>query len=138
MSNLHATINDLAANFASSVLAAIRSASLQDLVAEQAAPRRGRPRIASTKSTPAPASSSGAVARNRGGRLARRSATDIERALVSVVAIVRKSKAGLRAEQIRNALKLESREMPRVLKTGLEKRLLKSKGQKRATTYFAV
>jgi hypothetical protein len=43
-----------------------------------------------------------------------------------------------RAEQIRDALKMQSKEMPRVLQEGLAKKKLKSKGQKRATTYFAV
>lgn len=42
-----------------------------------------------------------------------------------------------RAEQIRAALKMESKEMPRVLKEGLAKKKLKAKGQKRATTYTA-
>jgi Fic family protein len=54
-----------------------------------------------------------------------------------VVALVKGKKDGLRAEQIRAALKMQSKEMPRVLKEGLAKKKLKSKGQKRATTYFA-
>jgi hypothetical protein len=32
---------------------------------------------------------------------------------------------------------MESKEMPRVLKEGLAKKVLKSKGQKRSTTYTA-
>jgi hypothetical protein len=32
---------------------------------------------------------------------------------------------------------MESKEMPRILKEGLAKKKLKSKGQKRATTYSA-
>ena len=67
----------------------------------------------------------------------RRSPADIARALDAVVILVRKSKAGLRSEEIRKALKLDVREVPRVLKEGLAKKKLKSKGQKRATTYFA-
>jgi Fic family protein len=54
-----------------------------------------------------------------------------------VVALVKGKKNGLRAELIRAALKMESKELPRVLKEGLAKRKLKAKGQKRATTYFA-
>jgi Fic family protein len=69
--------------------------------------------------------------------LQRRSPADIARALDAVVILVRKSKAGLRSEEIRKALKLDVREVPRVLKEGLAKKKLKSKGQKRATTYFA-
>jgi Fic family protein len=50
---------------------------------------------------------------------------------------VRAKKTGLRSEEIRRALKLDVREVPRVLKEGLTKKKLRSKGQKRATTYFA-
>jgi Fic family protein len=50
---------------------------------------------------------------------------------------VRKSPKGLRAEQIRKALGMEAREMPRVLKEGLAKKTLKSKGEKRSTMYSA-
>ncbi len=46
-------------------------------------------------------------------------------------------KDGLRAEQIRVALKMQSKEMPRVLQQGLAKKKLKSRGRKRATTYFS-
>jgi Fic family protein len=53
-----------------------------------------------------------------------------------VVILVRKSKKGIRSEEIRKALKLDVREVPRVFKEGLTKKKLKSKGQKRATTYF--
>jgi Fic family protein len=50
---------------------------------------------------------------------------------------VKAKKTGLRSEEIRRALKLDVREVPRVLKEGLTKKKLRSKGQKRATTYFA-
>jgi Fic family protein len=69
--------------------------------------------------------------------LLRRSPAEILRALARVVALVKASKAGLRAEQIRAQLDMEAKEMPRVLKEGLAKKALKSKGQKRATTYTA-
>ena len=47
-------------------------------------------------------------------------------------------KEGLRAEEIRANLGMEAKELPRVLKEGLAKKKLRSKGQKRATTYTAV
>jgi hypothetical protein len=50
---------------------------------------------------------------------------------------VKKSPEGLRAEQIRTALSLQAKEMPRVLKEGVSTKKLRIKGQKRATTYFA-
>jgi hypothetical protein len=57
--------------------------------------------------------------------------------LDNVLSLVRKNKEGLRAEQIRAELGLQSKELPRILKEGLTKKKLKAKGQKRATTYYA-
>jgi hypothetical protein len=54
-----------------------------------------------------------------------------------VVALVKTKKDGMRAEQIRAALKMQSKGMPRVLQEGLAKKKLKAKRQKRATTYTA-
>jgi hypothetical protein len=143
MPTLRSSLDSLAQSFASNVLAAIRGASLQELLAESGgAPRRGpgRPRGSSTKSTPTAARASAPAtskAKTKGGRLARRSPADIARALDAVVILVRKSKTGMRSEEIRKALKLDVREVPRVLKEGLSKKKLRSKGQKRATTYTA-
>jgi hypothetical protein len=50
---------------------------------------------------------------------------------------VKKHKAGYRAEQIRKTLKMQAKEMPRVLSEGLATHKLKKRGQKRATTYTA-
>jgi hypothetical protein len=69
--------------------------------------------------------------------LPRRSPEQIATALDQVVALVKGNREGLRAEQIRAALKMQSKEMPRVLKEGLARKRLKAKGQKRATTYTA-
>jgi hypothetical protein len=140
--SLRSALDSLAINFASAVLDAIRGASLDELVAESGgAPRRGpgRPRGSSTtKAAPAAARASGPSAKKtKGGRLARRSPADIAKALGQIVALVKTKKAGLRSEEIRKALKLDVREVPRVLKEGLTKKKLRSKGQKRATTYFA-
>src|SRR5689334_2868013 len=116
----------LADSFASAVLDAVRSTSLEELLSGTGS-KRGRPASASIKS-----------ARRKGsGRLLRRSAADIEKALNNVVALVKGRKEGLRAEQIRARLRMQPKEMPRVLAEGLAKRRLKKKGQKRATTYFA-
>jgi hypothetical protein len=129
--NLRSNLAVLAASFANDVLDAIRGASLEELLAETGGgPRRGpgRPR----KSAMATAPSSG---RRSSGRLARRSPDEIAKALDRVVALVQSKKDGLRAEQIRGALKMESKEMPRILNEGLAKKKLKARGQKRATTY---
>ena len=133
--SLRSNLESLASNFASSVLDAIRGASLEELLDDSGGSTRrgpGRP----PKSNGAPTAS--AVPRTRkSGRLARRSIEDITKALDQVVALVKGKKDGLRAEQIRDALKMQSKEMPRVLQEGLAKKKLKAKGQKRATTYTA-
>jgi hypothetical protein len=137
MSGLREQLSSLATNFADSVLAVIRGASIDDLLSEShAAPRRaGRPRGRSTPSTPR--SARVAAPRAKAGRLARRSPADIARALATVVALVKRHPKGLRSEQIRAELKMRPNEMPRILGEGLAKKALKSRGQKRATTYTA-
>jgi hypothetical protein len=137
MSGLRSHLSALANSFADSVLAAIRGASIEDLLSEShAAPRRaGRPRAVGTKSSPKASRASGP--RARAGRLARRSPADIARALATVVALVKKHPKGMRSEQIRAELKMRPNEMPRILGEGLAKKALKSRGQKRATTYTA-
>jgi len=130
MASLRASLNDLASTFANSVLAAIKGVSLEDLLGEAGGGARrgpGRPRTSDTGAKPE------RVARS--GRLKRRSPEDVAKALDSVVALVKKHKDGLRAEEIRANLGMQSKEMPRVLKEGLAKKRLRSKGRKRATTY---
>lgn len=133
-SSLRSALNNLAEQFANGVLRAIRSANLEDLLAEGAGggARRGpgRPRGGgSTAGSPR--------ARGKGGRLARRSPEQIAQVVAKVVSAIRGSKGkGLRAEQIRKQLGLDVREMPRVLREGVAQKKLKSKGHKRATTYF--
>jgi hypothetical protein len=133
--SLHSTLNNLAASFADSILAAIRGASLDELVAHSGPPRsNGRLQRSPTAVAAAPA----AAKRSRStGRLHRRSPEEIAKTLVEVVAAVKKNPEGLRAEQLRQELGLQAKEMPRILKEGLAKKLLKAKGQKRATTYFS-
>jgi hypothetical protein len=134
MPTLRSTLHDLANSFASSVLDAIRGASLEELLGEAGGSARRGPGPP-PKSTAAPTASATTRAR-KPGRLPRRSAEQIAKALDQVVALVKTKKDGLRAEQIRAALKMQSKEMPRVLQEGLAKKKLKAKGQKRATTYF--
>jgi len=138
---LRSNLDSLAASFANAVLAAIRGASLEELLAESGGSRRrgpGRPPKARASSKPsAPSAKAAPSAPRKSGRLARRSPADIAKALDQVVALVKGKKDGLRAEQIRASLKMQSKEMPRVLKEGLAKKKLKAKGRKRATTYSA-
>jgi|SRR5579872_2397091 len=134
MSPIQAQLHELASAFASSVLDAIRGASLEELLDEGG--RSDRPRaFASAKA--ARQAVADATRKTKGGRLARRSAEDIAKALDKVVALVSKKPDGLRAEEIRETLGMQAKEMPRILGEGLKSRKLKSKGQKRATTYYA-
>jgi hypothetical protein len=132
--SLRSNLESLASTFASSVLQAIRGASLEELLGEAGGARRGPGRPPKAKGSSAAPTTSRA---RKPGRLARRSPEQIAKALDQVVALVKSKKDGLRAEQIRDALKMQSKEMPRVLQEGLAKKKLKSKGQKRATTYTA-
>ena len=143
MSNLRMTLDHLASVFASSVLDAIRGASLQEILAESAgggARRPGRPRLEATVATEAShagAPSSPAGARRRRGRLARRSAGDISQIVDSIVSLLERRSDGLRAEQIRAELGLEAKELPRPIAEALASKRINKQGQKRATTYFA-
>jgi len=141
MPTLRSALNDLAQNFASSIVDAIRSSSLEDLLAEGGgdAPRRGpgRPRGTSTRKTATTAARASASAGKPTDHLVRRSPEEIARAVDLVAKLVKTHPKGLRSEEIRKVFGLDAREMPRVLKEGLAKKLLTSKGQKRATTYFA-
>jgi hypothetical protein len=134
MPNIRSALDSLAHAFASAVLAAIRGASIEDLLTESGGPPRGgpgRPRRGNEAGNPAK------TRKTRSGRLARRSAEEIANAVNQVVALVNKSKTGLRSEEIRKTLNLDVREVPRILKTGVQTKKLKAKGQKRATTYSA-
>lgn len=149
MSNLRTTLDHLASVFASSVLDAIRGASLQEILAESAsggARRGGRSRLDASESSHSlhpshlsqvGAPSSPAGARRRRGRLARRSAGDISQIVDSIVSLLERRPDGLRAEQIRAELGLEAKELPRPIAEALASKRINKQGQKRATTYFA-
>ena len=61
---------------------------------------------------------------------------DIGHMIESIVAAVSRSASGLRAEQIRSALGVEAKELPRPLADAVNAGRLTKTGQKRATTYF--
>lgn len=124
MSTLEKTLQTRAIEFANAIVAALKGASIDELVSME-----GKSRTTSS-GRPAP------VARRKGGRLVRRSLEDITTTLGSIVSLVNKHPKGLRAEQIRTELGLDTRELPRPLAEGLKTGALKKTGQKRATTYF--
>jgi predicted HTH transcriptional regulator len=127
--SLRQQLDSLAASFANGVLHAIRSASIEDLLAESGGSRR------LPKSIVAAGVAGGS--RRRTGRLARRSAEDIGQVIDRIVSLVKQSPKGMRAEEIRQKLDMQAKEMPRPLKEAVEAGRLSKSGQKRATTYVA-
>jgi hypothetical protein len=140
MPSLRSQFDDLAHAFAAQVLGVIRGASLEDLASaggsDVGSGRAARsPRVTATATAmPAP---TGPKATRSNGRLRRRSAEEIAKTLDMIVLLVKTQRNGLRAEEIRSKLGMEAKEMPRILKQGVSTKKLTSKGQKRATTYFA-
>jgi hypothetical protein len=132
MSTLKSRLDSLASSFAQEVVRAIQGAPLEELLGEVRGRRPGPPASRQSGS----ASAAPRQGRPKAGRLPRRSADDIKASLEKVHGLL-KSRGGLRSEQIRATLKLDVRELPRILKEGLASKKLTSKGQKRATTYFA-
>jgi hypothetical protein len=140
MSTFQTQIQDLAASFVDQVVNAIRGSSLQELLSPGGREVKNGRKVRSMAEDAAPAMGASAAARKRPrapGRLPRRSQDEIKAGLGEIVGLLQKHKDGLRAEQIRSNLGLQSKEMPRILKEGISTRVLRSKGQKRATTYFA-
>lgn len=161
MSNLKSTLESLSADFAASVLRAIRAASLEDLVGESGSgstsrpgPKPGRPvgrpagrpaKAAAAPAAAAPAAAPAASASSpKGGRkgssrrrLARRSPADINAVVEQIVGLLSRKTEGLRSEDIRRELNLAANEMPRPLAEGLKTKKLSKEGEKRATIYFA-
>ena len=134
--SLRNRLNELAASFSAGVLDAIRGASLEELLSESPGGKAravARTPVRSVASAPA----AEAPSRRRPGRLPRRSAGDISQAVDKIVALLGDNPAGLRAEQIRQKLGLQAKELPRPLKEGLDGGRLSKVGRKRATTYFA-
>jgi hypothetical protein len=132
MTSLQSAINDLACSFVAAMLDAIKGAPIGQLPGE---PTDGERRPVARTSRRAPMATP-KPSRARGGRLPRRSPEDITKALDEVLNLLKRNKQGLRAEQIRNELGMQAKEMPRILKAGMSTRKLKARGQKRATTYM--
>jgi hypothetical protein len=140
MANLQSQLNTLATNFANQVMATLQGASLHDLVSSGGGGNGGtgrRVQALAGGDREAPPLSTPAARKGKNGRLPRRSADEITAMLNKIVLLVKTQKNGLRAEEIRSKLGLLPKEMPRILKEGISTKKLTSKGQKRATTYFA-
>lgn len=130
---LHSRISGLVSSFVDSVLDAVKSSSLQEILDGSGVAHRAGPRAAKAGFAPRAAR----VPMAKSGRLPRRSAEDIAKTLEVVVSLLGSRKNGLRAEQIRTELNMQAKELPRILKEGLGRKKIRAVGQKRATTYFA-
>jgi hypothetical protein len=138
-------IEALAEEFSAGILAAIRSASLEEILSEgprsHAAPRASAPRasiVAASSASPAePKRGPGRPKGKKTGRLARRSPEQIAQVVESIVVALKKQKAGMRSEQLQKLLSLDKKEISGPLNEALEGKKITKKGQRRATTYFA-
>jgi hypothetical protein len=142
MSSLRQKLNDLASIFADGVLDAIRVASIDELAGQSGhagqVGRGGRrsARAGAGMTEGALAGGGAGAGRRRTGRLARRSATDIAGVVEQIAELLRAAPKGMRAEEIRQTLGLQAKELPRPLKEAVKAGRLGKSGEKRATTYF--
>ena len=96
----------------------------------------GRPRKDASAAAPAAKAPKVAKAKKTStGRLARRSAADIQSTLDQIVAFVH-ANPGVRSEHITASLGLDKKELPRPIAEGLKSGVITKEGQKRATQYF--
>lgn len=132
MSELEQTIQAAAVTFGNALIAAVEE-HLHAVISETFGAETHE---ASSKRGPGRPKKTSAAQRAKGarGRLARRSPEDIANAVALVAKVLRKG--NLRAEDIRVATGLSTKEMPRVLKQGVADGAFKiTGGQKRSTTY---
>ena len=133
MSTLRQAIENQAVQFAEAIIHAFRSASIDELAGVHSG-TRGAPSSRASKAVSGPAPK---TVNDPGGRLGRRSSEDIAKVLESIVSLLGQHPEGLRAEQIKDSLGLDKREMPKPIGEGLKSGALTKTGAKRATTYFA-
>ncbi len=135
MPSLQDTIARLAQQFASQVLTAIRTASLDDITA--VAGGRTRTSVAAAPTAQPRAAAGARNVRAASGGRRRRSKDDIDALGGRIVSLLGSHSTGLRAEQIRTELNVPRKELPRALAAIVDSGAARKEGQKRATTYFA-
>ncbi len=136
MTSLDTTLNDLAEAFASAVMEELRGTTLEELIAES---DEGPSRKQSARFTrPMAEAALAAVAHDdkNAAPPPRRAQEDPAKTLDLVTKLLRANPKGLRSEELRKMLGLDATEMGRILKGGIASKKLRSKGEKRATTYF--
>ena len=131
--SLQQEIQALGQQFAEGVLAALRNASLEDLLADRTTGAKVAPKTTAPKASIAKPKESES---NGGGRV-RRSPSDIAHVTGLIVAKLREHKAGMRSEQIQTVLKLSKAEIVGPLTAALLAGRIRKTGERRATTYYA-
>jgi hypothetical protein len=126
-------ITALAEEFSTGVLAAIRAASLEEILSEGAGSRGASAALQGGAVKRGPGRPRG----SKNARLARRSPEQIAAVVESIVGALRKNARGMRSEQLQKLLNLDKREIAGPLSDALDGKKITKKGQRRATTYFA-
>src|SRR4051812_36271598 len=88
-----------------------------------------------TGKTRGPAKKSSAAKSNGGGRI-RRSPQELEAAMNKIGVEVKKHKEGVSAEVLAKSVKMPRENLARALSDALGAKIIKKKGQRRATRYF--
>jgi hypothetical protein len=136
MSSLRAAIESLANQFAVGVLAAVRGASLEDILDAGGPTRRGPGRPPKSASLTAATAAPAPARRARGGKRLRRSANDITSTAEQIVAHVGKHPKGIRGEQVRKDLGIAKNHWMKPLGMALGSKKIRKTGEKRATLYY--
>ncbi len=141
MSHLQETIARLATEFANSVLHAIRSAPLSEIMptGAVAAPKAAAAREAvraPVRATPARAAAPASAASSRRG--GRTSGVDIDKSLVELLALLGKSRNGAQGGELRKDLRLSKGQFLRVAAAGVHSKKIRRIGERRGIKYFLV
>lgn len=137
MSTLRQRLDRLASAFVAGVLDAIRGASLEEVAAESSNGGSNSSSSARLGAGTPKQQLAGAPRRKHNGRLPRRSAQDISNVVDRIVSLLKQHPKGLRAEEIRDKLEMQAKELPRPIQEALSSRRITRSGAKRATRYFA-
>jgi hypothetical protein len=131
MNDFQTDMNRTVQGFVAQITELARRAAIDTL--ESAFGRRAAPGRAAAAGA---ASAGGQVGRPRGGRGVKRTPADLEHVSSKFVAFV-KSHPGLRIEQINKELGTTTKDLALPIRKLIGDGVLKAKGKKRSTTYFA-
>ena len=128
---LHATINELASNFAHDLLRALRGASLEEIISETSG--HGA-RLARGGGGPIPF-------RAKKGKRIRRSPEQLQKVAEQIVAIVKAHPKGINAEAIKAKMGIKSgnvgaKVFTKPLGVALASKKITKRGNRRSTMYF--